>query len=478
MVETSPIIVWFRRDLRLGDHPAVTAAVRSGRPVIPVFLLDEVVETHGAAPKWRLELGVRHLARRLERMGSRLVLRRGRAADVLESLVKETSATAVWWSRLYDPDSIARDTAVKDRLTGIGVDAKSHRGHLLFEPWDVRTGAGGMYKVYTPYWKAVCGFEAAEPLPIPSTFPAPGEWPASERFENWQMGAVMRRGAGIIGRYVTVGEEAAHRRLDDFIAHRVDTYDTARNFVAGDGTSGLSENLTYGEVGPHACWRAGRRALAAGGKGAETFLKELVWREFAYHLVYHTPRITSQNWNRNWDAFPWNEDESVPAVIAWKRGRTGIPFVDAGMRQMYVTGVMHNRARMIAASYLTKHMLSHWRIGLKWFADCLIDWDAASNALGWQWSAGSGPDAAPYFRIFNPITQLEKFDANRDYTTRWIAEGHPHPTTEALRYFDAIPESWPISPHDPYPDPIVNVAEGRQRALAAYENRNFRSGSI
>ncbi|MEM9524002.1 MAG: deoxyribodipyrimidine photo-lyase, partial [Pseudomonadota bacterium] len=470
---TSPIIVWFRRDLRLGDHPVVAAAVRSGRPLIPVFLLDEVVETHGAAPKWRLGLGVRHLARRLERMGSRLVLRRGRAADVLESLVKETSATAVWWSRLYDPDSIARDTAVKTRLTGIGVDAKSHPGHVLFEPWEVRTRAGGMYKVYTPYWKAVRGFEAAEPLPLPSRLPVPGAWPPSENFENWRMGAAMRRGAGIVGRYATVGEEAAHRRLNGFMACRIDAYDTARNFVAREGTSGLSENLTYGEIGPQACWRAGKRALAAGRKGAETFLKELVWREFAYHLVYHTPQITCRNWKRDWDAFPWSEDENAPAVIAWKRGRTGIPFVDAGMRQMYVTGIMHNRARMIAASYLTKHLLSHWRIGLKWFADCLIDWDAASNALGWQWSAGSGPDAAPYFRIFNPITQLDKFDADRDYTTRWIAEGHSRPAPEALQYFDAIPESWPISPRDPYPDPIVTVGDGRERALAAYENRGF-----
>ena len=209
-----------------------------------------------------------------------------------------------------------------------------------------------------------------------------------------------------------------------------------------------------------------------GARGAEHFLKEVVWREFAYHLVWHTPHILTRNWREGWDAFPWDSEES-DNVLAWKQGRTGIKFVDAAMREMYVSGTMHNRARMIVASYLTKHLMAHWQIGQRWFEDCLIDWDPASNAMGWQWTAGCGPDAAPYFRIFNPETQLEKFDADGAYQVQWLAEGRAHPSDTALSYFDAVPESWGLLPSDPYPEPIVALDVGRNRALAAYEARDF-----
>ncbi|MEH6832915.1 MAG: FAD-binding domain-containing protein, partial [Sulfitobacter sp.] len=235
----------------------------------------------------------------------------------------------------------------------------------------------------------------------------------------------------------------------------------------------LSENLALGEISPHQCWHAGQRALHEGKAGAETFLKELVWREFAYHLMHHTPRILERNWREEWEGFNWNEDERRAEVKAWKQGRTGIPFVDAAMRELYVTGRMHNRGRMIVASYLTKHLLCHWRIGQKWFEDCLIDWDPASNAMGWQWSAGSGPDATPYFRVFNPVTQLDKFDKNRDYAGRWIAEGHSTPHKDALAFFDAIPRQWNMKADDAYPDPVVDVSDGRKRALDAYANKSF-----
>jgi deoxyribodipyrimidine photo-lyase len=270
-----------------------------------------------------------------------------------------------------------------------------------------------------------------------------------------------------------VGEAAAQERLDHFIETIVADYVATRDLPAVDGTSALSENLSLGEISPHRCWQAGQAALHQGKRGAETFLKELVWREFAYHLMHHTPRILTGNWKEDWDAFPWNEDADLAPVQAWQRGRTGIPFVDAAMREMYVTGRMHNRGRMIVASYLTKHLLCHWRIGLKWFEDCLIDWDPASNAMGWQWSAGSGPDATPYFRVFNPVTQLDKFDRNRAYADRWIAEGRRDPAPEALSYFDAIPRHWQLAPDLAYPAPIVAPDAGRKRALAAYENREF-----
>jgi deoxyribodipyrimidine photo-lyase len=322
-------------------------------------------------------------------------------------------------------------------------------------------------------WKAVRDRDVEDALPVPGSIPAPESWPSSDALDDWAMDAAMRRGRDVVMAHVCVGEAAARDRLDRFIAEKIATYKEDRDLPGVDGTSNLSENLAYGEISPHLLWHAGRRAMEEGKAGAETFVKEVVWREFAYHLVHHTPRITSGNWREDWDAFPWNEDERLKEVLDWKRGRTGIRFVDAGMREMYVTGRMHNRARMIVASYLTKHLLTHWKVGLNWFEECLIDWDPASNAMGWQWAAGSGPDAAPYFRVFNPVTQLGKFDPDRRYQRAWIAEGDRNPSKTALSYFDAIPESWHLSPQDRYPEPIVDASEGRKRALEAYEARDF-----
>ncbi|WOI55089.1 deoxyribodipyrimidine photo-lyase [Palleronia sp. LCG004] len=473
MPDDSPIILWFRRDLRLSDHPALDKAVSTGRPIIPVWIHDEVVETHGAAPKWRLGLAVESFAKRLKDVGSRLILRRGTAENVLQRLVEETGATTIWWTRAYDPPSIRRDEAVKSALTGQGHEAGSLPGHVLFEPWTVETKQGDYYKVYTPYWRSVKDREVALPLSAPSRLEAPRNWPDSDDIDAWKMGAAMDRGEAIVRNFVTVGEDAAQTRLGTFMRDGVEGYEDARDIPARQGTSLLSENLTYGEISPRACWHAGLRAKEDGKAGAETWLSELAWRDFAYHLLYHTPRLLTDNWREDWNAFPWNEDERLAEVKAWKQGRTGIRFVDAAMREMFVTGRMHNRARMIVASYLTKHLMCHWRIGKEWFEDCLVDWDPANNSMGWQWAAGSGPDATPYFRIFNPITQLDKFDGDRAYADRWIAEGHDNPHADALSYFKAIPRNWPMSPDDDYPEPIVGHKEGRERALETYNNRDF-----
>ncbi len=473
MSSEAPVIWWVRRDLRLGDNPALCEALSLGGPVIPVFILDEVFDAYGACPLWRFGLGAARFAETLSENGSRLIFRRGKASDVLADLAKETGAGAVRWTRAYDPDQVTRDKAVKSALVDAGLDAKSVAGHLLFEPWDVETKTGEFYKVYTPFWKSVKDRVVPAPLKAPGDLAPPSEWPESERIVDWALEARMVRGADVVRPYLNVGEDAAADRLAEFIADRIADYGEMRDYPGRPGTSRLSENLAWGEISPRSCWHAGMRALNEGKRGAETFLKELVWREFAYHLVWHTPRIVSGNWREDWDAFRWNEDESTAEVKAWKRGRTGIRFVDAAMREMYVTGHMHNRARMIVASYLTKHLLCHWRIGQKWFEDCLADWDPASNAMGWQWSAGSGPDATPYFRVFNPETQLDKFDKDRRYHDRWIAEGQRAPSKEALSYFGAIPESWHMSPDDTYPTPIVTAEEGRKRALNAYENRDF-----
>ena len=473
-----PVIWWVRRDLRLTDNPSLQAALDAaekagGAPVIPVFVLDEVFEGYGACPIWRFGLGVERFAKTLADMGSRLILRRGRAATVIPALAKETGAKTVRWTRMYDPEQVERDEAVHAALKDDGVDGASVRGHVMFEPWEVETQTGGFYKVYSPFWRAVKDFDVGEPLTAPSRIPAPESWPESDDIADWDLARGMDRGAAVTGDWVTVGEDAAQTRLGTFVRDRIEDYAERRDLPGVDGTSGLSENLSWGEISPRSCWWAGVRAKEDGKAGAATFLKELVWREFAYHLVWHTPRLVSGNWREEWDAFPWNEDERLKEVKAWKQGRTGIPFVDAAQREMFVTGRMHNRARMIVASYLTKHLMCHWRIGKEWFEDCLIDWDPANNSLGWQWSAGSGPDATPFFRVFNPITQVDKFDPDHAYLDRWIAEGQKDPPETALSYFDAIPKRWAMAPDDAYPDPVVGHKEGRERALEAYGDRDF-----
>ena len=470
----TPLILWFRRDLRLGDQPMLAAAVASGRAVVPVFILDPETEALGAAAKWRLGLSVAAFATALEGIGLRLTLRRGAALDALRALVVETGAGGVWWSRLYDPASVARDTGVKAALKAEGREARSFAGHLLHEPWDVETGTGGPYRVFTPYWKTVRGRGVPAPAPAPAPAPgrmrAPAVWPESDRLADWRLGAAMNRGAAVVLPYQAVGEAAALDRLRRFLDGPVDGYVEARNLPAVPGTSRLSENLTYGEIGIRAVWHAGVRARDEGRAGAESFLRELAWREFAYHLMHHYPQITHANWKPDWDSFPWRGDS--PDAERWRRGMTGERFVDAAMREMYVTGTMHNRARMIAASYLTKHLLTHWKVGLDWFADCLTDWDPAANAMGWQWVAGSGPDAAPYFRVFNPAGQAEKFDPAAAYQRRYIAEMSRDPGPEALAYFKAVPRSWGLDPGAGYPAPILDLGEGRARALAAYGARN------
>ncbi|MDD8024741.1 MAG: deoxyribodipyrimidine photo-lyase [Paracoccaceae bacterium] len=472
-MDEGAILLWLRRDLRLDDHVALSAAAATGRPVVPVFILDPETETLGAAAKWRLGQGVAHFAATLAGIGSGLVLRRGPVEAVLRDLIAETGARAVWWSRSYDPATRPRDVALKAGLRAAGVEARSFPGVLLFEPWDVATQSGGPYRVFTPYWRVVQHRDPGAALPPVTALRAPGVWPDSDRLEDWAMGAAMQRGAAVLARHARVGAQAALDRLDLFLNTQMAGYAAGRDFPAHDHASGLSEPLTYGEISPRRIWQRVQAHAAAGAGGAEAILRQLAWREFAWHLLHHFPQLPQANWRPEWDAFPWAGDS--PEVEAWRRGQTGVPFVDAGLREMYVTGRMHNRARMIAASFLTKHLLSDWRLGLAWFADCLTDWDPAANAMGWQWVAGSGPDAAPYFRVFNPETQATKFDPEGTYRRAFIAEGQHTPPATARAFFDAAPRSWNLDPHRPYPRPIVDLAQGRARALAAYAQ--FREGA-
>ena len=468
--ERPPIILWFRRDLRLADHPALDAAVKTGSPILPVFINDDLVQGLGAAPKWRLGLGLDAFEQNLKARKSRLTLRRGAASDVLRDLIAETGARTVFWTRSYEPNAIARDAKIKTALTEQGVSARSFAGHLLFEPWQVASKAGQPFRIFTPMCRAIRRMDVTAPADAPDRLNPPHSWPRSDRLLDWALGREMNRGAAVVRPFVQPGEAAALDRLDDFLGD-ITRYNERRDLLDDAGTSTLSEYLSLGEIGPHTIWHRVQNSAVLGVQGTDAYLRQLIWREFAYHLMYHTPHILTDNWRQDWDGFPWETDDSVQSAQAWRHARTGIPVVDAGLREMYVTGRMHNRARMIVASYLCKHLMVHWKIGMNWFADCLVDWDPAANAMGWQWVAGSGPDASPFFRIFNPETQRKRFDPNSAYINRWLAEDSPNPSPCSLAYFDAVPRSWGLSPEDSYPQPIVGLAEGRRRALTAYESR-------
>ncbi|SDW79495.1 deoxyribodipyrimidine photo-lyase [Albimonas donghaensis] len=456
-----PALVWLRRDLRLADNPALDDALRRGGPVVAVWILDPQTEALGAAHRWRLEASLARLAEGMEALGARLILRRGEALPVLRALAAETGARAIRWNRLYDQTARHRDAAVKSALREDGLDVRSFNGALLHEPWEVETKTGGFYKVYTPFWRAIAERVVHEPIPAPSRWPAPDAWPVSERLADWAMAADMRRGAPALAAHARPGEAEAQDRLAEFLEDRVEHYAADRDRLDRDATSRLSDALAVGELSARQIWTAARpRRQGAKAKPVEKFMQELAWRDFAYHLLHHSPRLETGNWREEWDGFPWRDDNAD--AQAWTRGLTGEPLIDAAMRELWVTGTMHNRARMLVASYLTKHLMTHWRVGEAWFRDTLIDWDPASNALGWQWVAGSGPDASPFFRIFNPETQAEKFDPDGAYRRHWLKGAG------AEAFHDAIPRAWGLSPGDRRPAPRISLKAGRERALTAY----------
>lgn len=467
---SAPVIVWFRRDLRLGDHPALFHAVATGRPVICLFIADEEVTRRGAAPKWRLSKSLAALAQSLiAHAEASLILRRGVALDVLDTVIQESGAGAVYWNRCYSPDEIARDSAIKAALKAQAVEARSFRGSLMFEPHEVQNKSGSFFKVYSPFWRAVRPLAVTVPLPTPPKWQV-AEPLRSDALEDWGLEEPMRRGARALEEHVQVGEAAAQETLAGF-EERVDAYAETRNTPSVNGTSGLSAALALGEISPNQIYHHLVTPDRAMTKGLETYIKEIVWREFAYHLMYHTPHILTSCWRPEWDQFKWESAPDQAHFERWCYGMTGYEFVDAAMREMYVTGTMHNRSRMIVASFLTKHMGIDWRLGMRWFEDCLVDWDPASNAMGWQWVAGCGPDASPYFRVFNPITQLEKFDSDGAYVAKWLNRGPSATKTSHPfeMFFQAVPKRLGLTANMAYPDPVVEHNSARQRALQAYE---------
>jgi deoxyribodipyrimidine photo-lyase len=446
-------IVWFRQDLRLADHPALQAALQRGGAIVPVYI-DSPAEDgrwpDGAAARWWLRATLQALDADLPRLGSRLIFARGPALPTLRRLCAECGADAVFWSRRYEPAAMERDRAVKSALRADGLLAESRHGALLLEPWEIANQSGKPFLVFTPYWKQVLKqLQPAAPVPAPTRLPPPANWPTSATLDTlfplpappWHR---------TMESLWQPGESGAQQRLQRFIADALPGYRDLRDRPAVAGTSTLSPYLHVGAISPRQIWQAIGAAESAGGSSEAEwrdgkFLAELVWREFAHHLLFHHPHLPDEPLRAEFAHFPWREDDA--ALQAWQQGRTGIPLVDAGMRELWATGWMHNRVRMVVASFLVKNLRLHWLHGARWFWDTLIDADLANNTQGWQWTAGCGADAAPYFRIFNPHSQAERFDPDGEYVRRWA----PEAGTSA------------------YPPPIVDLAASRVEALAAFQ---------
>ncbi|MEM1028023.1 MAG: deoxyribodipyrimidine photo-lyase [Planctomycetota bacterium] len=479
-------IIWFRQDLRLADNPALLEAVDRAQGegasgvVVPVFIWspDEAGDwAPGGAQRWWLHHSLKSLAGSLEDRGSRLILREGPTRQVLDGLIAQTGADAVVWNRRYEPAIIERDKDIKQWLRHEkSVLAKSFNSHLLFEPWTVQTGSGGPYKVYTPFWKNVDSGPAPDlPREAPEMIPGPDDWPPSADLESLGLEPTRDWKEGLADAF-TPGETAAQEKLDAFLDGAILSYQDDRNFPATPGTSKLSPHLHHGEIGPRQCYHAARRFVADARrkltadekKQCETFIKEIVWREFAYHVLFHFPHTPEKPLQEKYAAFPWADDREQ--LRRWQQGQTGYPIVDAGMRELYATGWMHNRVRMIVASFLVKDLLISWEEGEKWFWDTLIDADLASNTLGWQWAGGCGADAAPYFRIFNPVLQGEKFDKQGEYVRRWVPEIAALPNNVLHKPWEAKPmqlSAAGITLGETYPHPIVDHKKARDAALEA-----------
>ncbi|MFN0219067.1 MAG: cryptochrome/photolyase family protein [Hyphomicrobium sp.] len=472
-----PVIIWFRNDLRLADHRALAAAIGTGAPVMPAYILDDVSPGTwklGGASRWWLAQSLAELEQAIAARGGKLTLRRGAARVVLPKLVAECGATAVYFTRCYEPWAVALERELKATFDAVNVAFKRYSGFLLREPEDVRTKTGDVYKVYTPFWRALSeGYAPPKPIAAPSQLVAPAKWPLSDDIGDWYLTPSKPDWANGWNQLWRPGEAGAQARLDDFLKTALEGYKEDRNRPDKTGTSRLSPHLHFGEISPAACWRAASTAAAKQSgldQDYETFLKELVWREFSTSLLFHWPDLPEVPFRKDFAAFPWMENAAH--VTAWQRGRTGYPIVDAGMRELWTTGYMHNRVRMVVASFLIKHLLIPWQVGEAWFWDTLLDADLANNAASWQWVAGSGADAAPYFRIFNPMTQGEKFDPDGAYVRRFVPELAKLPNADIHAPWLApaeILKAAGVTLGANYPHPIVDHAAARARALGAYE---------
>ncbi len=466
----APVIVWFRQVMRVTDHPALAAAVATGQPVISLHILDDDAPGQwrpGGARRWWLNHSIAALDAELQNRGNRLILRHGDTVKLIAETAKQQGATTVFATRGYEPFARTLEDNLKTALSDDGIALKRYAGTLLFEPDDIETKSGGPFKVYTPFWRAVSERHPRQPQRAPTSIPAPDRLPRGDKLESWDLLPTKPDWAGGLRETWVPGETAAAEQLTTFLDEAIDDYKTQRDRPDKSGTSRLSPYLANGEISPNACWYA---ALARGtGSGVETFCRELVWREFSYHLLVHWPDLPTAPFRPEFADFPWSS--SRKPLQAWQKGQTGYPIVDAGMRELWHTGWMHNRVRMVTASFLIKHLLIPWQQGEAWFWNTLVDADLANNAANWQWVAGSGADAAPYFRIFNPIKQGETFDPNGDYVRHWVPELAELPTKYIHAPWEApadVLKKAGITLGSSYPRPLVDHADARKRALAAF----------
>ncbi|MCQ4161488.1 DNA photolyase family protein [Roseomonas sp. GC11] len=465
----TPTLLWLRQDLRLSDHAALHAAAAEG-PVLPVFILDDSDPwAPGGAARWWLHHSLKALGTALAGLGAPLLLLRGEARRVIPDLAAALGARAVHASRLYEPWARQRDADIAAALTARGIALQLHSGATLAEPHRLRTGQGQPYSVYTPFSRAMLALgEPPPPLPAPTALT--GTKPPQEGLALEALRLLPRPPvpdwAARFAEYWTPGEATAQARLGEFAARHAATYDRDRDFPGQDLTSRLSPHLHWGEISPRSIWHAVAPAGLTGGR--LTYLKEILWREFAYHVLWHSPQLPERPLRAEYEQFPWQPDEAL--LRAWQQGRTGYPIVDAGMRQLWQHGWMHNRVRMIVGSLLVKHMLQPWQNGAAWFWDTLVDADLAANAMNWQWVSGCGIDASPYFRIFNPILQGEKFDPEGRYVRHFVPELRNVPDGWLHRPWqapDLVLRGAGVVLGRDYPHPIVDHDAGRARALAA-----------
>ena len=468
-------LVWFRRDLRLADNAALVHALKTANRIVPVYIHAPEEDgdwAPGAASRWWLHHSLAALTESLAQRGSRLVIRCGPSLETLRQLIRDTGATSVCFNRLYEPAQLARDQAIERTLTAEGVNVFAGQGHLLTEPWTIASQGGTPYRVYTPYAHTVrARLTASPPQPVPRALPLSPMRLKSRPLRELGLLPRIRWDAGIASHWQP-GEARALRRLRQLAAQLPD-YAQNRDRPAADGTTHLSPHLHFGEITPQQVWQAiqqARTGVQAGVlRSAEILERELLWREFAHHVLYHYPLTPAQPLDARFTNFPWRRSKTL--LTAWQRGETGIPIVDAGMRELWETGYMHNRVRMIVASFLTKHARLDWRQGARWFWDTLVDADLASNTLNWQWVAGCGADAAPFFRIFNPLLQSRKFDPECVYLCRWL----PALARLPARYRhapwaapDAICRQSGFMLGRDYPKAVLDLTEARGAALASW----------
>jgi deoxyribodipyrimidine photo-lyase len=477
----TPAIVWFRQDLRLRDNPALCAAVRRGGGVVPVFILDKAGEGRwapGAASRWWLHHSLVSLDASLRARGLRLVVARGGSLETLRRIANRTGARAAYWNRRHEPAVVARDRAVEDALARDGMDARGFNGSLLFEPGSVANRKGEPFRVFTPFWRRCLELPVAPPLRLGAgRLRAPAAWPRSLAIGD--LGLLSRKGRQPhLADHWQPGERGAALRLRRFVSRAIGSYGGDRDRPGLEGTSGLSPWLHFGELSPRQVWSAVRGLSGGSGvfppsKGAAVFLREIGWREFAHHLLVHYPGTPESPLRPAFLRFPWSDDPGGAMLRAWRAGRTGYPIVDAGMRQLLQTGWMHNRVRMIAASFLVKHLRISWVHGADWFWNALVDADLANNTLGWQWTAGCGADAAPFFRIFAPVGQGVRWDPEGDYVRRWVPELKGLPAAYIHSPWSAPSSALRaagVSLGRSYPLPIVDHAAARAAALDAFRS--------